>query len=204
MSSSQFPPPLSYSSSGQGATGTSSLHSPPGILSPDSTNSIYASPDSGHHPFYLAKSEPDDGASTGSSSVAAGPSSNEPLKKKQKRNKPTLSCHECVERKTKVSTSSLFFFSIISLPSSFNLASSSSLPHFFCLFIFAYVVLLYSGVLISLIPVFFFLSLNTDGAQPMPRLFGFEQPNAAPGFSRVLVERIASVRRATDASANSS
>jgi pheromone shutdown protein TraB len=26
-----------------------------------------------------------------------------PLKKKQKRNKPTLSCLECVERKTKVS-----------------------------------------------------------------------------------------------------
>lgn len=26
-----------------------------------------------------------------------------PHKKKQKRNKPTLSCHECVERKTKVS-----------------------------------------------------------------------------------------------------
>jgi predicted nucleic acid binding AN1-type Zn finger protein len=26
-----------------------------------------------------------------------------PLKKKQKRNKPTLSCEECVERKTKVS-----------------------------------------------------------------------------------------------------
>lgn len=27
----------------------------------------------------------------------------EPPKKKQKRNKPTLSCHECVDRKTKVS-----------------------------------------------------------------------------------------------------
>ncbi|TGJ84932.1 hypothetical protein E0Z10_g3817 [Xylaria hypoxylon] len=99
MSSSQFPPPLSYSS-GQGAIGSSSIHSPLTILSPDSTNSIYASPDSGHHPFYLAKSEPDDGASTGSSAAAA-PSSDQPLKRKQKRNKPTLSCHECVERKTK-------------------------------------------------------------------------------------------------------
>jgi hypothetical protein len=29
----------------------------------------------------------------------------EPPKKKQKRNKPTLSCFECVERKTKVSRS---------------------------------------------------------------------------------------------------
>jgi hypothetical protein len=32
-----------------------------------------------------------------------GLSSAEPPKKKQKRNKPTLSCEECVERKTKVS-----------------------------------------------------------------------------------------------------
>lgn len=108
MSSSQFPPPLSYSS-GQGAIGPSSIHSPPAVLSPDSTNSIYASPDSGHQPFYLAKSEPDDGASTGSS-AAAGPLLPEPLKKKQKRNKPTLSCHECVERKTKVSTSPYIYF----------------------------------------------------------------------------------------------
>lgn len=100
MSSSQFPPPLSYSS-GQGAISNPSVHSPPGILSPGSTNSIYATPDSAHQPFYLAKSEPDDGASTGSS-VANGPASTEPLKKKQKRNKPTLSCYECVERKTKV------------------------------------------------------------------------------------------------------
>ncbi|GAW26190.1 putative zn 2cys6 transcription factor [Rosellinia necatrix] len=100
MSSSQFPPPpLSYSS-GQGAVSNPPAHSPPAILSPDSSNSIYASPDSGGQPFYLAKSEPDDGASTGSS-VTAGPSSTEHLKKKQKRNKPTLSCHECVERKTK-------------------------------------------------------------------------------------------------------
>lgn len=32
--------------------------------------------------------------------AASGP----PSKKKQKRNKPTLSCEECVERKTKVRT----------------------------------------------------------------------------------------------------
>ncbi|KAI1175088.1 hypothetical protein F4777DRAFT_346956 [Nemania sp. FL0916] len=101
MSSSQFPPPLSYSSVQRATIAGPPVHSPPALLSPDSTNSIYTSPESGHQPFYLAKSEPDDGASTGSSSVAAGPSSNEPLKKKQKRNKPTLSCHECVERKTK-------------------------------------------------------------------------------------------------------
>ncbi|KAI1366787.1 fungal-specific transcription factor domain-containing protein [Xylaria arbuscula] len=100
MSGSHFPPPLSYSS-GQGAIGPSVIHSPQPILSPDSTNSIYASPDSSsHQPLYLARSDPDDEISTGSS-VTAGPSLSEPLKKKQKRNKPTLSCYECVERKTK-------------------------------------------------------------------------------------------------------
>lgn len=39
-----------------------------------------------------------DADATMSESHESGPS-----KKKQKRNKPTLSCHECVERKTKVS-----------------------------------------------------------------------------------------------------
>ena len=103
MSGSHFPLPLSYSS-GQGAIGPSVIHSPQPILSPDSASSIYASPDSSsHQPFYLAKSDPDDEISTGSSATA-GPSLSEPLKKKQKRNKPTLSCYECVERKTKVST----------------------------------------------------------------------------------------------------
>ncbi|KAI1828132.1 fungal-specific transcription factor domain-containing protein [Xylaria intraflava] len=98
MSSSRFPPPLSFCS-GQGAPDTSV--DSPAVLSPDSASSIYASPDSAHQTFYLVKPEPDDGAST-SSSVATGPSlSSEPSKKKQKRNKPTLSCHECVERKTK-------------------------------------------------------------------------------------------------------
>ncbi|KAI1814314.1 hypothetical protein GGS20DRAFT_416396 [Poronia punctata] len=103
MSRSHFPPPpLSYHS-GYGAVGSQPavpIQSPPVVLSPDSTHSLYASPDSAHHSYYLAKSEPDDRASTGST-AAAGPSS-EPLKKRQKRNKPTLSCHECVERKTKV------------------------------------------------------------------------------------------------------
>ncbi|KAI0390974.1 fungal-specific transcription factor domain-containing protein [Xylariaceae sp. FL0594] len=109
MSRSHFPPPppLSYNS-GHGTPGTnlsissvsSVLRSPSAVLSPTSAHSIYASPDSAHHPYYLAKSEPDDGVSSGSS-AAAGPSLTAPLKKKQKRNKPTLSCHECVERKTK-------------------------------------------------------------------------------------------------------
>lgn len=35
--------------------------------------------------------------------------SGEPPKKKQKRNKPTLSCEECVERKTKVSVILLIY-----------------------------------------------------------------------------------------------
>jgi hypothetical protein len=41
------------------------------------------------------------------SSIIASPQDlDQPAKKKQKRNKPTLSCEECVERKTKVCTSS--------------------------------------------------------------------------------------------------
>lgn len=36
----------------------------------------------------------------------------EPSKKKQKRNKPTLSCHECVERKTKVRKVGSWLFSV--------------------------------------------------------------------------------------------
>ncbi len=41
--------------------------------------------------------------------------SGEPVKKKQKRNKPTLSCSDCVERKTKVSLvrAPMIFSSII-------------------------------------------------------------------------------------------
>ena len=42
---------------------------------------------------------------TGISSPETGTGT--PPKKKQKRNKPTLSCEECVERKTKVSRSRL-------------------------------------------------------------------------------------------------
>jgi hypothetical protein len=38
-----------------------------------------------------------------SSGAGAHPTTETPPKKKQKRNKPTLSCEECVERKTKVS-----------------------------------------------------------------------------------------------------
>ena len=40
--------------------------------------------------------------SSGPSPPGAPVDGDEPAKKKQKRNKPTLSCHECVERKTKV------------------------------------------------------------------------------------------------------
>ena len=41
----------------------------------------------------------------GSRSARAAPPE-QPARKKQKRNKPTLSCEECVERKTKVSDGS--------------------------------------------------------------------------------------------------
>lgn len=112
MSSSQIPTDLSYGSGGHtGDSGIStstasvvSALSPISILTPTSASTLYASPDSANQPFFGAKSEPDDGdgASSGGSVAAAG-SYAEPAKKKQKRNKPTLSCYECVERKTKAS-----------------------------------------------------------------------------------------------------
>ncbi|KAK8052153.1 fungal-specific transcription factor domain-containing protein [Apiospora rasikravindrae] len=71
-----------------------SVTSPNGsvILTPTSANTIYSSPTSSFH----VKNEVDD--RDGSLGVA---DASEPSRKKQKRNKPTLSCHECVERKTK-------------------------------------------------------------------------------------------------------
>ncbi|KAI6093532.1 fungal-specific transcription factor domain-containing protein [Hypoxylon rubiginosum] len=111
MSSSQIPTDLSYGGGHTGHTRDSiistsaasvSALSPISILTPTSASTLYASPDSANQPFFGAKSEPDDGdgASSGGSVTAAG-SAYEPVKKKQKRNKPTLSCYECVERKTK-------------------------------------------------------------------------------------------------------
>lgn len=41
--------------------------------------------------------------------VSPGVAGEQQTRKKQKRNKPTLSCHECVERKTKVRESLRFF-----------------------------------------------------------------------------------------------
>ncbi|KAL7628934.1 hypothetical protein AAE478_000451 [Parahypoxylon ruwenzoriense] len=129
MSSSQIPAALSYGSGGRhsgnpgidtsAASVTSGL-SPIAILTPTSATTLYASPDSAGHPFFggRAKSEPDDDASNHSGSGSSSSSSittaaaatattiplfGEPVKKKQKRNKPTLSCQECVERKTKAS-----------------------------------------------------------------------------------------------------
>lgn len=119
MSSSQIPTDLSYGGGHTGHTRDSiistsaasvSALSPISILTPTSASTLYASPDSANQPFFGAKSEPDDGdgASSGGSVTAAG-SAYEPVKKKQKRNKPTLSCYECVERKTKASASRFRF-----------------------------------------------------------------------------------------------
>lgn len=109
MSSSQNPTDLSYGSgghtgySGNSTTSAASALSPISILTPTSASTLYASPDSATQTFFGAKSEPDDGDASSGSSVTAAPSFAEPAKKKQKRNKPTLSCYECVERKTKAS-----------------------------------------------------------------------------------------------------
>lgn len=85
------------------------------ILTPNS-GPIYASPAPSHHhlPARRATSYEDDQSSPTSTSVTvngfassngnsttASPTTDQPSRKKQKRNKPTLSCFECVERKTK-------------------------------------------------------------------------------------------------------
>jgi hypothetical protein len=75
----------------------------PAMTSPSSPNSVALTPNAKHDasPQQPASSTPHDhhmNGSGASSSDSALPSS----KKKQKRNKPTLSCGECVERKTKV------------------------------------------------------------------------------------------------------
>ncbi|KAM7195643.1 hypothetical protein V8F20_007387 [Naviculisporaceae sp. PSN 640] len=48
-----------------------------------------------------------------SSTASPTTTSTEPQRKKQKRNKPTLSCFECVERKTKASPRILILFSLL-------------------------------------------------------------------------------------------
>lgn len=99
------------------------------VLTPASTGTIYASPAPSHHRILPPKRhrEIDDdeydvvgydrdgrSLSTGLSDTAS-PTGNDSLRKKQKRNKPTLSCYECVERKTKVSISPSFIFSLLCL-----------------------------------------------------------------------------------------
>lgn len=86
----------------------------PAILSPTSASTVYSSPAP-----YAVKAELDDGHSS-SSATALG----EPERKKQKRNKPTLSCFECVERKTKVSAAFLFFQLILVTKLGVNWTSS--------------------------------------------------------------------------------
>jgi hypothetical protein len=67
------------------------------------------------------------------STLHASPIKNEdgsitqPPKKKQKRNKPTLSCEECVERKTKVSETFQRFFNQVGLGSNLCQAVKASI-----------------------------------------------------------------------------
>lgn len=74
------------------------------ILTPTSLDSTAHNVAYGSPTALAVKSEwgPDSGQST----AATPEDSSAHSKKKQKRNKPTLSCHECVERKTKVRLSS--------------------------------------------------------------------------------------------------
>lgn len=81
------------------AYASSSRPHPSAILTPpslDSAHNGYGSPTT----TLAVKSEWGDSGQSSAATPDDGP-----MKKKQKRNKPTLSCHECVERKTKVSSS---------------------------------------------------------------------------------------------------
>ena len=68
-----------------------------------------------------------DSASNDEDGVATTTAGLHPPKKKQKRNKPTLSCSECVDRKTKVS------LTLHSRPSPANQLSSAVRPRKACL-----------------------------------------------------------------------
>ncbi|RGP63709.1 hypothetical protein FLONG3_9814 [Fusarium longipes] len=87
-------------------------HPPPSTLTPTSASTSPASishrlpsvsaSNTSRHPAgdYLPDGEDQDASTT-------PVDGEEPPKKKQKRNKPTLSCHECVERKTKITSMGL-------------------------------------------------------------------------------------------------
>ncbi|KAJ0375070.1 hypothetical protein COL26b_006617 [Colletotrichum chrysophilum] len=84
---------------------TTSATTPNGALHPGGTplssSTVAAHPSSQSYPYNgIVKTED---SVDGNSASPDGQlnASDEPPKKKQKRNKPTLSCHECVERKTK-------------------------------------------------------------------------------------------------------
>ncbi|RYP27765.1 hypothetical protein DL767_007540 [Monosporascus sp. MG133] len=97
-SSHQLPPPFPYNIRGGGGGGPS----PNAISTPNSANTIYTSPEplsTQPHVVVVPKTEPADESSSGRSSINKDTA--RPVRKKQKRNKPTLSCQECVERKTK-------------------------------------------------------------------------------------------------------
>ncbi|RYO87674.1 hypothetical protein DL766_001352 [Monosporascus sp. MC13-8B] len=96
-SSHQRPPPFPYNIRGGGGG-----PSPNTISTPNSASTIYASPEplsTQPHVVVVPKTEPGDESSSGRSSINKDTAS--PVRKKQRRNKPTLSCQECVERKTK-------------------------------------------------------------------------------------------------------
>ncbi|KAH7035601.1 fungal-specific transcription factor domain-containing protein [Microdochium trichocladiopsis] len=116
--------PFSHPRATAAAAAATAVRSPGDVtssgMSPADGSVVYATPDSARsavQPYIVAKLEPtEDGdedlateTSPGGSYAGAagntsttGPSeSGEPDRKKQKRNKPTLSCLECVERKTK-------------------------------------------------------------------------------------------------------
>lgn len=93
-------------------------------LNPDLENSKSQAGDHKHH----GTTDPDGDAEVASSSDSAPQS----FKRKQKRNKPTLSCGDCVERKTKVCQLSYYSWIIDSMLD--NIPYCLCSPHTYPLF----------------------------------------------------------------------
>ena len=134
-----IPPPFPYNigsggggAGGGGGSGGGGRPSPINTIStPTSAGTLYTSPEDST--IVIPKTEHDEYDDEESSSRGSHKGTTRHPRKKQKRNKPTLSCQECVERKTKVSSDLNWFcfflfrffpascchFRIVGLPSIF-------------------------------------------------------------------------------------
>ena len=117
-----IPPPFPYNigsggggGGGGGGSGGGGRPSPNNTIStPTSAGTLYTSPEDST--IVIPKTEHDEYDDEESSGRGSHKGTTRHPRKKQKRNKPTLSCQECVERKTKVSSvPNPFFFLVLFL-----------------------------------------------------------------------------------------